>query len=272
MFCYQCEQTAKGTGCSSMGVCGKTAGVSALQDLLIYALKGLSCIAVKAREKDIGTEEIDQLILEGLFATVTNVDFDENALAILIKKVVQCRESLFEATGAVFCPCQNTVRFALPETIEAMIALGNAHSIIDRAEENADILSLKNTLLFGIKGIAAYADHARILGEADKAIDYFIQKALASMLRYDLSVDAWIGLLMECGQVNLRAMELLDTAHTTHYGHPVPTKAPLGAKKGHAILISGHDLKDLELLLKQTEGTGINIYTHGEMLPASWDK
>lgn len=268
MFCYQCEQTAKGAGCCSIGVCGKTPEVSALQDLLIYALKGLSCIAVKAREKSISTEETDQFILEGLFATVTNVDFNENAIAILIKKTVQLRESLFEKIGEISCACQNTVRFTLPETIEDMIALGNAHNIIDKAEVNADIISLKNTLLFGIKGIAAYADHARILGEEDKTIYHFIEKALASMLRYDLTVDAWIGLLMECGQANLRAMELLDKAHTDHYGHPVPTKVPLGEKKGHAILISGHDLKDLELLLKQTEGMAINIYTHGEMLPA----
>jgi len=268
MFCYQCEQTAKGAGCCSIGVCGKTPDVSALQDLLIYALKGLSCLAVKAREKSINTEEADQFILEGLFATVTNVDFNENAIAILIKKTVQLRESLFEKIGEISCTCQNTVRFTLPETIEDMIALGNAHNIIDQAEGNADILSLKNTLLFGIKGIAAYADHARILGEEDNTIYHFIEKALASMLRYNLGVDTWVGLLMECGQANLRAMELLDKAHTDHYGHPIPTKVPLGEKKGHAILISGHDLKDLELLLKQTEGMPINIYTHGEMLPA----
>ena len=267
MFCYQCEQTVNGSGCCSMGVCGKTAEVSALQDLLIYALKGLSCAAIKAREKSISTESVDYFVLEGLFATVTNVDFDENAIAILIKKAIALREALFQQIGIVSCSCQNTVRFTLPETIEEMIKLGSAHNIIDRTEENADILSLKNTLLFGIKGMAAYADHARILGEEDKAIYHFTQKALASML-HDLDVNTWIGLLMECGQVNLRAMELLDKAHTDHYGHPIPTQVPLGARKGHAILVSGHDLKDLELLLKQTEGLGINIYTHGEMLPA----
>jgi len=268
MFCYQCEQAMNNTGCRTLGVCGKTAGVSALQDLLIYSLKILSCVAIKAREKNINTKEIDQFIPEGLFATVTNVDFDEQSIAILIKKSVRMRDSLFEEIGKIDCPCKDSMCFTLPETIEEMITLGNAHNIIDHTKELTDILSLKNMLLFGVKGMAAYADHARILGEGDEVIYHFIQKALASMLRYDLDIDTWTKLLMECGQVNLRTMELLDKAHTEHYGHPTPTKIPLATKTGHAILISGHDLRDLELLLKQTERKEINIYTHGEMLPA----
>lgn len=268
MFCYQCEQTANGSGCSFQGVCGKTAEVAVLQDLLIYALKGLSCVAIKAREKNINTTAASLMVIEGLFATVTNVDFTEAAIAELIKKAVHIREALFTNLGLANCACEKDVRFTLPATIADMITLGKSHPLIDQAETNIDIQSLKSTLLFGLKGMAAYAEHAKVLGAEDVTIFHFIEKALANMLRYDLDIDAWLGLLMECGQTNLRTMELLDQANTGHYGHPVPTKVPLGTAKGPAILISGHDLKDLELLLQQTEGKGISIYTHGEMLPA----
>lgn len=269
MFCYQCEQTAKGTGCTLAGVCGKSPQVSTLQDLLIYALKGLAHIAIEARKAKLATNEIDLFIAEGLFATVTNVDFDENKIAILIRQTIIHRDQLLKTLQqhTTLEQLPSAATFKLADTIEGMIEQGAAYNVIDKHENNADIQSLKSILLFGIKGAAAYADHAAILGEQDAQIYHFFQTALASMLRYDLSLENWLALVMECGQINLAAMKLLDAANTGHYGHPVPTTVPLGSKKGKAILISGHDLRDLELLLQQTEGKGIYIYTHGEMLP-----
>ncbi len=268
MFCYQCEQAAQGKGCSSTaGVCGKSSNVAMLQDLLVYALKGLSHVAILARKHNIDTAEADLVVYKGLFTTVTNVDFSEESVAASIKKVVALRDKIMSKLSDKG-ELPEAAKFVLEGSIEGMIEQGCVYGILDKSEKNADIQSLKNTVLFGIKGIAAYADHAAILGEEDPAVYQFMQKSLASMLRYDLGLEEWVGLAMECGQSNLRVMEILDKAHTTHYGHPVPTEVPLGAKAGKAILVSGHDLRDLELLLKQTEGKGINIYTHGEMLPA----
>lgn len=272
MFCNQCEQTANGTGCTIAGVCGKNANVAALQDLLIYALKGLSHLSLVLTKNSIDTSDIELFVFEGLFATVTNVDFSEDALVALIKKTVTLRNSIQQKLLAHNIELTNlpeAVTFRLTDTTtEGLIKQGHIYGILDQAEANKDIQSLKNTLLYGLKGLAAYADHAAILGQKDPAIYEFATEALANMLRYDLSVNEWVAMLMECGKINLRTMELLDKAHTLHYGNPIPTAVPLGAKKGKAILISGHDLRDLELLLKQTEGKGINIYTHGEMLPA----
>jgi hydroxylamine reductase len=267
MFCYQCEQTAHGTGCAGMGVCGKTPNVAALQDLLVYVLKGLSAVAIKIRESGANTDEIGPFICQGLFATVTNVDFDEGAIALLIKQAAQHRDLLAkQLTQDAELP--DAAIFTLKGTMEEMIAQGKLYGMLDKLEDNQDIQSLKNALLLGLKGIAAYADHAAILGQQDPAIYDSMQNGLASMLSYDISLDSWVAKLMECGQTNLKVMELLDKAHTIHYGHPVPTKVSLGAHRGKAILISGHDLKDLELLLKQTEGKGVYVYSHGEMLPA----
>ena len=267
MFCYQCEQTAHGAGCTKMGICGKTPNVSALQDLLIYLLKGLSAAAINAREFKINTDKIDHFICQGLFATITNVNFDENALVSLIKQASQHRDFLVKQLP------NNTVlpkaaTFTLKNTTEEMIPQGIIYGTMDKLEDKQDIQSIKSTLLLGLKGIAAYADHAAILGQQDPIIYHSIQNGLANMLRYDMTLESWVTKLMECGQTNLKVMELLDKAHTTNYGHPMPTKVPLGTCSGKAILISGHDLKDLELLLKQTEGKDISIYTHGEMLPA----
>ena len=270
MFCYQCEQTAKGTGCDTFGICGKSPNVATLQDLLIYSLKGLSHLAIIAKKNNINIDELETFIFEALFATVTNVDFFEEELALMIKKGISLRNEIIKKLQDHNIAINNmpdAVTFKLTSSVESMIDQAQVYRIIDKAESNADIQSLKNTLLFGIKGIAAYADHAAILGQTDHVIGQFIIKALASMLRYDLSLEDWLAMLMECGQINLKAMELLDKANTSHYGHPVPTAVPLGTKQGKAILISGHDLHDLELLLKQTEGRNIYVYTHGEMLP-----
>lgn len=271
MNCYQCEQAAHGTGCTTMGVCGKSPEVSALQDLLVYLLEGLSAVALKAKEHQIDTHFLNDFIYKALFTTVTNVDFDEKRVIEFIKEAAAYKSQLLSALaekGVQLTELPEAANFELKEETGALILQGLEHGIFDQQEKNADIQSLKNTVLIGMKGVAAYADHAAILGEKDPAIAEYMMKALASLLRYDLGLSDWVALAMECGQTNLRAMELLDKAHTSHYGHPTPTEVPLGAKAGTAILISGHDLHDLELLLQQTEGKGINVYTHCEMLPA----
>lgn len=262
MFCYQCEQTAKGTGCTIQGVCGKSSEVATLQDLLIYLLKILSTLAIDARKKNISTDDINLFVCEALFATVTNVDFDEDCIVELIKKADKLQQDLFiklKLERVDPSKLMEAYPFKLSNTKEKMIPQGMAYRVLN-ATENIDVQSLKNTLLFGIKGIAAYADHAAILGQKDTNICHFLQKALAAMLRNNLTLEEGIALVMECGQINLRTMELLDKANTDHYGHPIPTEVPLGVKQGKAILVSGHDLRDLELLLKQTEGKSINIY------------
>ncbi|EKE00869.1 MAG: hypothetical protein ACD_21C00261G0007 [uncultured bacterium] len=271
MFCNQCEQAAQGTGCTQFGICGKNPCVSSLQDLLIYCLKGLSVIALEARKNDINDYETNMFICEGLFATVTNVDFEEESIIALINKAIRLRENLKEKLGNKCGSCKwggNAIAFFPADTLEGMIKQGEAYGILDKFEASEDVRSLKSTLLYGLKGMAAYVDHARILGKEDDKVYSFFQEALAAILKRDLSMGYWLDLVLKCGEVNLRAMELLDMGHTEHYGHPIPTQIPLGSKTGKAILISGHDLRDLELLLQQTEGMGINVYTHGEMLPA----
>jgi len=269
MFCYQCEQTAKGTGCTVVGVCGKDAQVAALQDLLVHAVQGLSLFAVEGRKHGVNDPEANLFTCEAIFSTLTNVDFDPARFVGLINRAVELRERLKNKVAAAGGKTDFTdacATFTPATTMEELVKQGEAVEI-HPDPSNPDITSLKHTLLFGIKGIAAYADHAKILGQEDDAVYAFIQEGLASILRNDLTLDDWIKLVLKAGEVNLRTMELLDAANTGSYGHPVPTEVPLGAKKGKAILVSGHDLKDLELILKQTEGKGINVYTHGEMLP-----
>ncbi|MDO9228636.1 MAG: hydroxylamine reductase [Syntrophales bacterium] len=271
MFCYQCEQTARGEGCDKSGVCGKRPDVAALQDLLVYALTGMSQAAVAAQKAGIRDRAADVFVCEALFATVTNVDFDPERLAPMIRRAAALRDELLgklRAAGIAADFPDAAVKFSPANDLPGLVAQGEAHGIQSYPVANADILSLKHTLLYGIKGLAAYADHALILGQEDEAIFAFLHEALASLLDAKLDLGAALGLVMKCGQVNLRAMELLDAANTGTYGHPTPVKVPLGAKKGKAILVSGHDLKDLEEVLKQTEGKGIFVYTHGEMLPA----
>jgi hydroxylamine reductase len=271
MFCYQCEQTAKGEGCNKMGVCGKDPETAALQDLLVYALTGLSIVAVEGRKVGIVDQEINVFTVKALFSTLTNVNFDPQRIVELIKKCVNLRESLknkIRKAGGKRDEKEGAVTFQPGSSNEGLLRQAKGVGLKADTSINPDILSLKHTLLFGVKGVAAYADHAQILGQEDDKVYAFIHEALAATLRSDLDMNAWVALVLKCGEINLRTMELLDAGNTTAFGHPVPTKVPLGAKKGKAILISGHDLKDLGELLKQTEGKGINIYTHGEMLPA----
>ena len=270
MFCYQCEQTAKGEGCTKSGVCGKQPDVAALQDLLIHALKGLSLYAVAGRKVGVNDEKVNVFTCEATFSTLTNVDFDPERFVALINRCVELRDQLKEkvssAGGMVDFP-EAAAAFKPEATLEGLVKQGGNIGVKSDPEINPDILSLQQTLIYGLKGVASYADHAHILGQEDDAVYAFIHEGLAATLKKDLSLDDWVGLVLKCGEINLKVMALLDTANTGTYGHPAPTKVPLGAKKGKALLVSGHDLKDLEEILKQTEGKGINIYTHGEMLP-----
>ncbi len=270
MFCYQCEQTAKGEACKTLGVCGKKPDVAALQDLLIYALQGLSLAAVEGRKVGVADEEANIFTCEAVFSTLTNVDFDPERFAAMIKRTVSLRDALAQkvkAAGGKTDFTEAPFTFTPAADLDGMVKQGEEVGMKNAADDDADIQSLKHTLLFGIKGVAAYADHAKILGQEDDKVYAFIQESLVNLLRKDMGLQDWVGLVLKCGEINLRAMELLDAANTGTYGHPVPTEVPLGARAGKAILVSGHDLKDLEMLLKQTEGKGINIYTHGEMLP-----
>lgn len=238
MFCFQCEQTASGTGCcGGGGVCGKTAAVAGLQDTLTGALIGLA----RACQHGTPTAHTHRMILEGLFTTVTNVNFNDATIQAMIDAVHQEKETLQPAAAD--------------------------YDVQQIWDDNEDIRSLKSLLLFGMRGIAAYAYHALMLGKSDATVNEFFIKGLTA-LGQDLAMDALLPIVLEAGKVNLSCMALLDEANTTTYGTPAPTTVPLTIEKDPFIVITGHDLKDLELLLQQTEGKGINIYTHGEMLPA----
>ncbi len=270
MFCFQCEQTSKGEGCTKIGVCGKKPEVAALQDLLIHTVKGLSLYAVEGRKLGVNDDYVNKFTCEAIFSTLTNVDFDPERLVQLINEGVNLRDSLKEkvvAAGGNADLTEGPATFTPGATVEDMVAQGEKVGVKSDSDINPDILSLRELLIYGVKGVAAYADHARILGQEDDIIYAFIHEAMAATLNKDLGADDFVGLVLKCGEINLRAMEILDAGNTGTYGHPVPTSVPLGVKKGNAILVSGHDLKDLEEILKQSEGKGIYVYTHGEMLP-----
>jgi hydroxylamine reductase len=270
MFCFQCEQTSKGEGCTKIGVCGKKPEVAALQDLLMYAVKGLSLVAVAARNAGIRDPKIDHFTCEAIFSTLTNVDFDPDRFVQLIRQTVKFRDELktkVTAAGGQAAFPAGPADFAPAETQDGLVAQGETVGVKSDPDIDPDILSLRELLIYGVKGVAAYADHAKILGKTDDRIFDFIHEAMAACLNTDLGADDFVGLVLKCGEINLVAMEILDAANTGAYGHPVPTSVPLGTQKGKAILVSGHDLKDLEEILKQTQGKGIFVYTHGEMLP-----
>jgi hydroxylamine reductase len=270
MFCFQCEQTAKGEGCTKVGVCGKQPDVAALQDLLIYAVKGLAQVAAEGRNVGIRDISVDHFTCEAIFSTLTNVDFDPDRFVKLIHKAVKFRDELkakIAAAGGKTDFAQGPADFTPAAGREALVGQGEKVGVKSDPNIDADILSLQQLLIYGLKGVAAYADHAAILGKTDTKVFDFIYDAMAATLNKDLSADDLVNLVLKCGEINIRTMELLDAANTETYGHPVPTSVPLGAKKGKAILVSGHDLKDLEEILKQTRGKGITVYTHGEMLP-----
>ena len=271
MFCYQCEQTAKSTACTYKGVCGKDDEVAAIQDALVYALKGLALVTEKAAPAGVVPEDTYTFIEEGLFTTLTNVNFDPEALTDWVRQTVDRREKLKAALAAkqpgVTFP-EGPATFTAEYTPAAVAEQGRQHDVNKEASADENVRSLQHTVLYSLKGVAAYAHHAHELGYSDQAIDDYHVEALADLTRYDDGdLNDWLAKALHCGEMNYKTMELLDKANTETYGTPVPTEVPLGVKKGKAILVSGHDLRDLHELLQQTEGKGITIYTHGEMIP-----
>src|SRR5208337_3254084 len=267
MFCYQCEQTAKGQGCTVAGVCGKTPDVAALQDLLVYMLRGLGQLSTEAKAAGVRDAETDLFTCEALFATLTNVNFDPEAIAAYIRKTAQREEQLRTRLYAIKGKVNSKFNLALEKTTAGLILQGKKYGINSDPVVNADLHSLQWLLTYGLKGVAAYTFHAALLGKKDDKVFDFINQGLAAPLDTALGVNDFVTLVFKCGEINVRAMALLDAGNTETYGHPTPTKVPLGHKKGKAILVSGHDLIDLEAILKQSEGKGISVYTHGEMLP-----
>ena len=270
MFCDQCEQTAKGQACTVRGVCGKAPEVDYLQDLLLYMLEGISIVALEGQKVGVRNHRADVFTCEALFSTLTNVNFDPQRFVDYVKEATEIREALKaqvkEAGGNVDFP-QGPATFQPAATQEEMIKQGEMVELRPTPDLDRDIFSLKETLLYGIKGMASYLFHAQELGQEDNKAYDFIYEGLAALQRNNLSLDDWLGLVLKCGEMNLLTMELLDKANTGTYGDPQPTPVSLGAKKGKAILVSGHNLRDLDDILKQTEGKGIYVYTHGEMLP-----
>jgi hydroxylamine reductase len=277
MFCHQCQEAAKGVGCSIVGVCGKKEDVSNLQDLLLYSLKGIAIFRSLADEnfrKENGEhcDQLDRFIVESLFMTITNANFDKNVFVNQIKEALDIREKLkAKAKELGFTDIKFSKHDAanfIVETEEEMEA--KAISIGWLSVENEDIRSLQSLILYGVKGMAAYYEHAVNLGKKKKDLVMFMEKALLATIDSSLSVDDLVALTMETGKYSVDVMALLDEANTSTYGNPEITEVNIGVKKNPGILISGHDLKDLEMLLEQTKGTGIDVYTHGEMLPANY--
>ncbi|HQD39040.1 MAG TPA: hydroxylamine reductase [Bacillota bacterium] len=267
MFCFQCEQTVGGKGCTKFGVCGKDPEVAGLQDLLIYQLKGIGFYGneLLAQGKEV-PEGARDFVFEGLFATLTNVNFDHERFAKLLRTSQEVKDELKELSG-ITDQVPEAASFVLSESREELQAVASKVGIkADGLPE--DLLSLREMLVYGLKGMAAYAHHAKVLGYEDQRIANFTIRALAALTDLDKSAEELLDLLMELGRTNYLCMELLDKANTGTYGNPEPTEVYCGKKKGPFIIVSGHDLKDLRQLLEQTEGKGINIYTHGEMLPA----
>ena len=266
MFCYQCQETAGCTGCKMVGVCGKTPDVAYLQDLLIYITKGISEILVRLREE--GKEElreVDILVIENLFTTITNVNFNSEDLKDKIEKSLKVKENLLKRL-------ENKEELSKAALIsikreEFLVKVEEAGILFEKDEDKR---SLKEMIIYGLKGLAAYLKHGAVLKEIDDNINIFIEKALAETLKQDITVEELISLVLEVGKYGVAGMELLDRANTKNYGDPEITKVNIGVGKNPGILISGHDLKDLEMLLEQTQGTGVDVYTHSEMLPAHY--
>jgi hydroxylamine reductase len=263
MFCYQCEETAKGKGCTIVGVCGKKGEVADLQDMLRYLLKGISICNTKSREAGEYNQEVNELVMDGLFSTITNANFDKEFFIKKIHQAIKLRDKLREKYSVE--SKHDSVTWT-PKNDEDIIKKSQEVGILTTKDE--DIRSLKEMLILGIKGMAAYYHHANVLGYKDIEISNFIQDALVATTK-DLSVDELVALNMKCGEMGVKTMELLDKANTSAYGNPEPTSVNIGVRDNPGILISGHDLKDLEELLEQTQGTGVDVYTHGEMLPAN---
>lgn len=270
MFCYQCQETAQNEACTTVGFCGKEPAVANLQDLLVWQLKGLAFVAEQVRETDGINEETSIFIAENLFTTITNVNFDPNDIETRIEETIERREALRTVLESADGAIQDD---DWPEA--ATWTADDGETLRQKAEEvgvetteNVDVRSLRETLTYGLKGIAAYADHAHVLGEKREEIFAFVQQGLSATLDESLDADDLTALLLETGEVGVEVMELLDEANTSTYGHPEPTDVEIGVRDRPGILVSGHDLRDLEELLEQTAGEGVDVYTHGELLPA----
>ncbi len=267
MFCYQCQETVGNKGCTQVGVCGKKPETSALQDVLIYVSKGLGQITTRLRaEGKTIDHKIDQLIVGNLFATITNANFDDDILAERIRMTCKAKKELAATLGDK----TGLSDAALWDAADKSAMLAKAGTVGVMATTDDDVRSLRWLITFGLKGMAAYAKHADVLGKHETSLDAFMQEALAKTLDDSLSVGDLVGLTLETGKLGVSAMALLDAANTGTYGHPEITKVNIGVGSNPGILISGHDLRDLEMLLQQTEGTGVDVYTHSEMLPAHY--
>jgi hydroxylamine reductase len=265
MFCYQCQETAGGRGCTVRGVCGKTEEVAKLQDLLIYTLKGISGIVVKGKldVKDLGNTNYE--VLNSLFMTITNANFDDNSIEKQILKMIAVRDELRKAVNV------EKLHDAATFTVDSRASmLEKASSVGVLSTEDEDVRSLCEMITYGVKGMAAYAEHAKNIGKEDLTINAFIYEALAATLDDSLTADDLVALTLKTGEYGVKVMALLDEANTSRFGNPEITEVNIGVRKNPAILISGHDLTDLEQLLEQTKGTGVDVYTHGEMLPAHY--
>ncbi len=270
MFCYQCQEASQGIGCTVRGVCGKTDDVANLQDLLVFTLKGISYLNLKAREAGVNKDKTDRFLIEGLFSTITNVNFDKNFFINKIKEAVALREEIKQDLKKAEIEVDESIEainwvYGTDEDIEAI-----AREVGVLSTKDEDIRSLRELITYGVKGMAAYAYHAYQLGYKDDNIFRFMEKALAKILDDSLTADDYVALALEAGKFGVDTMALLDKANTSTYGHPEITKVNIGVRNNPGILISGHDLKDLEQLLEQTAGTGVDVYTHGEMLPAHY--
>ncbi len=278
MFCYQCEQTAKGTGCTTQGVCGKDPQTAALQDLLVYAVKDIARYAHRASQLGARDRDIDTFTVEALFSTLTNVNFDLLRFQQLLNEAARIRQkaqNLYENAAkksgkkpeAITCP---VAWWEGIDDMEGLLRKSQAVSIQNRiGKVGSDVAGLQELITYGLKGAAAYIDHAQILGKEDSTLYTSLYEVLNFISKEPTDTGELLKQTLKCGEINLKAMELLDSANTTAYGHPEPTKVRITPVKGKCVVVSGHDLKDLEELLKQTQGKGINVYTHGEMLPCN---
>ena len=266
MFCWQCQETLNCKGCSVAGVCGKTANVAYLQDLLVYITKGICEITTRLREEgEVISSEINKVVLDNLFTTITNVNFSEGNIEDRIEQSLEIKRDLYGRLKN-----KEMLSEASEFSIERKDYLTRDERISILNEKNVDLRSLKEMVIYGLKGLSAYVTHGNVLNEYNEEVDIFLQRALAKTLDKNLTVEDALGLVMETGKYGVFGMELLDRANTKNYGNPEITKVNIGVGKNPGILISGHDLKDLEMLLEQTQGTGVDVYTHSEMLPAHY--
>ncbi|NTV47963.1 MAG: hydroxylamine reductase, partial [Chlorobiales bacterium] len=271
MFCYQCQEAARGVGCTSIGFCGKPAEVSNLQDLLVFVLKGISICNEEARKLGIAKKETDTFVMDGLFMTITNVNFDDARFIEKIRQGIALRDSIKTAIEKAGGKLPENVHESVTwNPVSTQDSTLKSYTVGVQATENEDIRSLRELVIYGVKGIAAYLQHAANLGYDSSDLHAFMQRALAATTNDSLGANELIALAMETGKHGVDVMALLDKANTESYGNPEITKVNIGVRSNPGILITGHDLKDIEELLKQTDGTGVDVYTHSEMLPAHY--